>query len=600
MNEKEQMNIVIVGHVDHGKSTVIGRLLSDTGSLPNGKLEFVKENCRRNAKPFEYAFLLDALKDEQAQGITIDTCRCFFKTGKRDYIIIDAPGHIEFLKNMITGAARAEAALLVIDANEGVKENSKRHGYLVSMLGIKQVVVLINKMDLAGYGEETFNRIKKEYSEFLSRINVKSINFIPISAREGDNMIALSEKMPWYKGVTVLSQLDLFVNEKSEELKAFRFPVQDTYKFTNEGDERRIVAGTIVAGSISEGDEVVFLPSLKKSRIKTIEAFNTPKKKTVCTGEAVGFTLETQIYTRPGEIMIKAAEKEQPKISNRFKANVFWVGRAPMIKEKTYKLKLATGRAAVKLVGINHSLDASDLSTVNNKKQIDRHDVAECVFETMKPIAFDSISDLKTTGRFVIVDNYEIAGGGIVLESVTQEDSILKEHIRQRENIWEKGLINPPERAVKNSHKSKFIVFTGMKDTGKKNIAKLLEKELFEKNFNVYYLGMANIELGLDSDIKVEGKDIEERIRRLGELARILTDTGLIFITTIDEADDYDIETLKLLNEPNDIIVVIVGENSLTRYPADLELGTPDDSKTAINKVVSLLKEKEVIVEYYL
>ncbi|OGF49188.1 MAG: adenylyl-sulfate kinase, partial [Candidatus Firestonebacteria bacterium GWA2_43_8] len=580
--------------------TVIGRLLSDTGSLPNGKLEFVKENCRRNAKPFEYAFLLDALKDEQAQGITIDTCRCFFKTGKRDYIIIDAPGHIEFLKNMITGAARAEAALLVIDANEGVKENSKRHGYLVSMLGIKQVVVLINKMDLAGYGEETFNRIKKEYSEFLSRINVKSINFIPISAREGDNMIALSEKMPWYKGVTVLSQLDLFVNEKSEELKAFRFPVQDTYKFTNEGDERRIVAGTIVAGSISEGDEVVFLPSLKKSRIKTIEAFNTPKKKTVCTGEAVGFTLETQIYTRPGEIMIKAAEKEQPKISNRFKANVFWVGRAPMIKEKTYKLKLATGRAAVKLVGINHSLDASDLSTVNNKKQIDRHDVAECVFETMKPIAFDSISDLKTTGRFVIVDNYEIAGGGIVLESVTQEDSILKEHIRQRENIWEKGLINPPERAVKNSHKSKFIVFTGMKDTGKKNIAKLLEKELFEKNFNVYYLGMANIELGLDSDIKVEGKDIEERIRRLGELARILTDTGLIFITTIDEADDYDIETLKLLNEPNDIIVVIVGENSLTRYPADLELGTPDDSKTAINKVVSLLKEKEVIVEYYL
>ena len=600
MHEKEQMNIVIVGHVDHGKSTVIGRLLSDTGSLPNGKLEFVKENCRRNAKPFEYAFLLDALKDEQAQGITIDTCRCFFKTEKRDYIIIDAPGHIEFLKNMITGAARAEAALLVIDANEGVKENSKRHGYLVSMLGIKQVVVLINKMDLADYGEETFNRIKNEYSEFLSRINVKSINFIPISAREGDNMIALSEKMPWYKGATVLSQLDLFENEKSEEQKAFRFPVQDTYKFTNEGDERRIVAGTIVAGSISEGEEVVFLPSLKKSRIRTIEAFNTPKKKSVGTGEAVGFTLETQIYTRPGEIMIKAAEKEQPKISNRFKANVFWVGRAPMIKEKTYKLKLATGRAAVKLVEIRHSLDASDLSTVNNKKQIDRHDVAECVFETMKPIAFDSIGDLKTTGRFVIVDNYEIAGGGIVLESVTQEDSILKEHIRLRENIWEKGLINPPERAVKNNHKSKFIVFTGLKDTGKKNIAKLLEKELFEKNFNVYYLGMANIELGLDSDIKIEGKDVEERIRRLGELARILTDTGLIFITTIDEADDYDIETLKLLNEPNDIIVVSVGENSLTRYPADLELGTPDDSKTAINKVMELLKDKEVIVEYYL
>ena len=164
MSKEEQMNIVIIGHVDHGKSTVIGRLLSDTGSLPEGKLEFVKETCRKTAKPFEYAFLIDALKDEQSQGITIDTARCFFKTKKRDYIIIDAPGHIEFLRNMITGAARAEAALLVIDANEGIRENSKRHGYIMSLLGIKQAAVLVNKMDLVGYSNESFNSIKKEFS----------------------------------------------------------------------------------------------------------------------------------------------------------------------------------------------------------------------------------------------------------------------------------------------------------------------------------------------------------------------------------------------------------------------------------------------------
>ena len=206
---KQDMNIVIVGHVDRGKSTVIGRLLADTNSLPEGKLEQVKETCRRNSKPFEYAFLLDALKDEQAQGITIDTARCFFQTERRNYIIIDAPGHIEFLKNMITGASRAEAALLVIDASEGIQENSRRHGYMLSMLGIKQVCVLVNKMDLIGYSEKPFRRIEKQYRRFLKKVDVEPLCFIPISAREGDNVANHSGKMPWYRGKNVLEVLDL-------------------------------------------------------------------------------------------------------------------------------------------------------------------------------------------------------------------------------------------------------------------------------------------------------------------------------------------------------------------------------------------------------
>lgn len=197
MDNREQMNIVIVGHVDHGKSTVIGRLLADTDSLPEGKLESVKEYCRKNSRPFEYAFLLDALKDEQAQGITIDTARCFFKTNKRDYIIIDAPGHIEFLKNMVTGASRAEAALLVIDAKEGIRENSKRHGHIAAMLGIKQVVVLVNKMDLIDFDREVFNSICAEFAEFLNKINIKPLNFIPISAFNGDNVAGKSENTQW-------------------------------------------------------------------------------------------------------------------------------------------------------------------------------------------------------------------------------------------------------------------------------------------------------------------------------------------------------------------------------------------------------------------
>lgn len=599
MSKEEQMNIVIVGHVDHGKSTVIGRLLSDTGSLPEGKLEFVKDTCRKNAKPFEYAFLIDALKDEQSQGITIDTARCFFKTKKRDYIIIDAPGHIEFLRNMITGAARAEAALLVIDANEGIRENSKRHGYMMSLLGIKQAAVLVNKMDLVGYSKESFNSIKKEFSVFLNNINVKNVDYIPISAREGDNIVKLSERMPWYKGKTVIEQLDYFVPEKMRELKSFRFPVQDIYKFTKEDDERRIIAGIVASGSIDMNEEVVFLPSQKTSKIKTIEAFNSPQKNSVSVGESVGFTLDTQIYIHPGEIMIKAKDKEYPKVSRQFKANIFWVAKSPMIKDKTYKIKLATARASVKLVSINKSLDVLDLSTTK-KNQIDRHDVAECVFETIKPIAFDIITENEITGRFVIVDNYEIVGGGIILESLSDNDFTLKDHIRLRENIWGKGLIGAGEREKRNKHKSKFVVFVGAENIAKQNIAKTLEKDLFDKNYSVYYMGISSMDHGLDADIKIYDKNMEEKIRRLGELARILTDTGLIFITTIDAADDFDIEILKMLSEPNEIVVVSVGESGLARFKPDLEIKNYSDPAEAVKKVINLLMDKEVILEYYL
>ncbi len=272
--ELEQMSIVVIGHVDHGKSTVVGRLLADTKSLPEGKLEDVKAQCKRNSKPFEYAFLLDALKDEQDQGITIDSARCFFKSEKRQYIIIDAPGHIEFLKNMISGAARAEAAVLVIDAKEGVQENSRRHGYLLSMLGIRQVVVLVNKMDLVEYDQSVYDAIEAEYTEFLAKVGIQARYFIPVSAREGDNIASRSELSNWFSGPTVLESLDNFEKEPSPVDQPFRFPVQDIYKFTEEDDDRRIVAGRVETGVARVGDEVVFLPSGKTSTIATVEGFN--------------------------------------------------------------------------------------------------------------------------------------------------------------------------------------------------------------------------------------------------------------------------------------------------------------------------------------
>jgi len=596
---RTKMNVVIVGHVDHGKSTVIGRLLAETNSLPEGKLEQVKAMCAKNAKPFEYAFLLDALKDEQAQGITIDTARCFFKTDKRDYIILDAPGHIEFLKNMVTGASRAEAALLVIDAHEGIKENSKRHGHMLSMLGIRQVSILVNKMDLVDYSEEVFNQVKKDFTAFLKNLNVTPESFIPISAMEGDNIVTQSPKTSWYQGSSVLNQMDLFKIQPSLIERDFRLPIQDIYKFTKSKDDRRIFAGTIETGKISVGDRVLFLPSQKQSTIQSIESFNTTEKKEAVAGEATGVTLETQIYIKPGEMMVREDQKKS-QVSARFKANIFWVGKAPMIMNKVYKLKLASSRMPVKLVAIKSILDTSDLSTINNKLQIDRHDVSECILETSKPLAFDLASEIENTSRFVIVDNYEISGGGIILQSLDDNENSLKDHIKERSSIWETSSIKAEERIAAYNHKSKFIVVTGNTKSNKEDIAKHLERRLFNNNFKAYYLGISSIKHGLDADLAHNSDTNDEYIRRLGELAHIMTDSGQIFITTISNTDEYDIEKLKLLNEPHDILIIKVGDENQNNFDANLTIESDADTEDAVNQVYTLLIQKEIILEYYL
>ncbi len=564
MNKREQMNVVVVGHVDHGKSTVIGRLLADTGSLPEGKLEQVRAQCERNSRPFEYAFLLDALKDEQAQGITIDTARCFFKTEKREYIIIDAPGHIEFLKNMVSGAARAEAALLVIDAHEGIRENSKRHGYLLSMLGIKKVIILVNKMDLVGYRETDFEKIKSEYGAFLDKLKVKPITYIPVSARNGENLTQKSQLMPWFKGGSVLETVDALAIKEQPHDKPFRMPVQDIYKFTEHNDDRRIFAGTIETGSVNVGDTIIFRPSGKKSRITSIEGFNEPVKTSAHNGDATGFTLEDEVYIKRGEILCRP-EQKQPIVTSRFRANVFWMGKAPLIRDKKYKLKIATARATVRLIDIVNSIDATSLSTIDKKVQLDRHDVAECVFETTKPIAFDTIDEIETTGRFVIVDNNDIAGGGIVTGSEESQESWLDSHVSSREKRWEHGLVTRGNRVARNNHGSRFVLVTG---TNSRKIAVELEKQLFSAGFNSYYLSDATIRAGIDAELTSDDFN-ENKTFRIGEIGRILTDAGFIFITALDECDDYDIKVIRQLNNPEPVFVASVNKDGNDSF-ADL------------------------------
>ena len=363
----ETMNIVIVGHVDHGKSTLLGRLYADSGSLPEGKLEKVQAICRQQGKEFEYAFLFDAFLEEQEQGITIDTARTFFMWNGRQYIIIDAPGHKEFLKNMVSGAARAEAALLLIDALEGVKEQSKKHGYLLSMLGVKQVAVVVNKMDLVGYRQDVFDGIEKEYREFLSQFKVTPERVVPVSAKLGDNIVTRSEHMPWYQGPTVLDTLGLFQKGSARSDQSLRFPVQDVYKF----DARRIIAGRITAGRLSVGDRLVFSPSNKTANIKSIEAFNIePSPTEARAGQSVGVTLDEQIFVERGEIASR--QDDLPLVSTAFRANVFWLGRRPLERAKKYLIRLGTREVGCEIAAIHRIVDTTDLDHHQGGQTVDK------------------------------------------------------------------------------------------------------------------------------------------------------------------------------------------------------------------------------------
>ncbi|MCU0847313.1 MAG: GTP-binding protein [Spirochaetes bacterium] len=596
MGLREKLNLVFVGHVDHGKSTIVGRLLADTDSLPEGKLEQVKNNCEINSKPFEYAFLIDALKDEQSQGITIDAARVFFKTVKRDFIIIDAPGHIEFLKNMITGASRAEAALLVIDAEEGIRENSRRHGFLLSMLGVRQIAVLVNKMDLVGYEKSVYDGIVSEYGNFLRGLKVEPKLFIPVSGRNGDNITPGNNSMGWYSGKSVLELLDDFIPYESPVLKPFRMPVQDVYKFTKFGDGRRIVAGTIDAGSINIGDGIVFYPSGKKSRVKSIESFNSAPGEMMAAPSTTGLTLDEQIFIKRGELAAKAGEK-QPTVSSMMRVSLFWLGKMPLMKKKEYILKTGTFKVPMKLDSILRMIDAESLDDCTGKDQVDRHDVAECILNLSKAAAFDLAEDNPLTSRFVIVDDFEIAGGGIIIESLDDRQSWVRDMVLLRNYKWERSAIPLDKRYERYNQKSMLILITGGKDVGKKTLARALEKSLFDEGKFVYFLGIGNVLYGVDADIKVRDRkeNAEEHIRRLSEVSNILLDAGIILIVTAIDLTQYDLEIIKTTVNPESIEAVWVGDEGSTDMKYDLYIPTIENLDEAVGMIKEDLQNKGVI-----
>jgi bifunctional enzyme CysN/CysC len=487
----EQLKIVIVGHVDHGKSTFVGRLFHDTGSLPEGKLEQLQQIAERRGVPFEWANLMDALQSERDQNITIDTAQIWFQTRKRQYVIIDAPGHKEFLKNMITGAANAEAALLLIDAHEGVQENSRRHGYLLNLLGIRQIAVLVNKMDLENYSQAKFNQIEAEYRAWLRTIGVEPIVFVPIAAKHGDCIASLSPNMPWWRGPTVLETLDNFKMSELPKNQPLRFPIQDIYRF----DERRILAGRVESGSIKVGDKLVFSPSNKTSTVKSIERWNARHSDSAAAGESIGITLTEQIFVTRGAIA--ALETAPPFELSSFKVRLFWLGKQPFAKGKLYKLKLAAQEVECQIEGIERVIDASTLETVSRKQNelfVGRYEVAELTLHTKAPIAFDVHSEIVPTGRFVIVDGFDVAGGGIIAADNyprRTHDSNTKSN-----NIyWSHGKVTLQQRELRNGHCGYVLWMTGLSSAGKSTIATELNVSVQSRR-QAYVLDGDNIRTG--------------------------------------------------------------------------------------------------------
>lgn len=526
-SESEQLKIVIVGHVDHGKSTFVGRLFYDTGSLAEGKLEQLQAVAQRRGVPFEWANLMDALQSERDQNITIDTAQIWFRTPKRQYVIIDAPGHKEFLKNMITGAASAEAALLLIDANEGIQEQSRRHGYMLNLLGIRQVVVLVNKMDLQDYSQERFAQIERDFRAFLSSIGLRPERFIPIAAKQGDNISTLSPNMPWWTGPTVVEALDEFTVTELPNDQALRLPIQDVYRF----DERRILAGRVESGAVKVGDRLLFTPGNKSSTVKSIERWNAPSRDIATAGESVGLTLTEQIFVERGAVA--SLEKSPPYELTRFKARVFWLGRMPFLKGRLYRLKLATQEVDCEIDSIDRVIDASTLETISRKEKgvlIGRHEVAELTLRTKRPLAFDVHSEIRATGRFVIVDGLEVCGGGIIAEDSYPKrtsDSLHKSgHI-----YWSQGKVTAEQRARRQGHPGRIVWLTGLSGAGKSTVATELERELFNLGKQAYVLDGDNIRHGLCSDLAFSPQDRQENIRRVGEVAKLFADAGLICIT---------------------------------------------------------------------
>lgn len=518
------VRIVIAGSVDHGKSTLVGRLLHETGSLADGKMAAVREACLRRGVEFEWAFLTDALQAERDQNVTIDAAQIGLRTPGGRVLLVDAPGHEEFLKNMVTGAASADAALLIVAADEGWREQSRRHAYLLGFLGLRQIKIIVNKLDRVEFSEPAFRRLQEDGRTYLKTIGIEGAEFIPVSARAGENVVAKSPAMPWYVGPSVLEALDGFTAPLPLDDQPLRFIVQDVYRH----GERRIVAGRVESGTLRLGDEIVFWPYHKRATVASIERWPVVLDSAGA-GDSIGIVLESSAFVERGAIA--SHPRDSPIVSNRLHGSLFWLGRQDLVCGMHCRIKLGTQDVLARVATIERIFDPGrtfDGETATGS--LPRHGAAEVSLELRRPLVFDRHERIASCGRFVVQMDHEIAGGGIV----TRGEYPGERRETKSANVTEsRGLITAADHASRHGHRGGVVWLTGLSGAGKSTIARALEGELFTRRLLVSVLDGDNLRRGLNSDLGFAPADRVENIRRTAEVARLLADAGSVVIVAL-------------------------------------------------------------------
>jgi len=503
--------IAFAGHVDHGKSTVIGRLLSETKQVRDDKFQKVKNFCDSTGRRFEFAFLLDALQEEQHQGITIDVTEVPWRFEGREFTLIDTPGHREFLKNMVGGASRADAAVLILDAAEGIQPHFRKQIKVFSLLNTPKLIVLLNKMDLVQGSREVYEQRRREVTEAFLASNLPEPLVIPVAAWSGDNLLARSDLMPWYMGPHFAQALNELPENKNLALEALRFPIQDVYKF----DDKRIYVGRVESGSLKVGEALRFLPSGRTSVITTIEVHGEPGRQSAGPGEAVGITLADPLFLERGELGF--APEQMPRLSQTLTADIFWLSPKPLAVGDKFKFRSSTAERTAQIEAIESVFDLSG----DHSTQIENGGVGRIRLTLDAPLAHDFYKDCEATGRFILIDEYWPAGGGRILSD------------KRAYLSTERSEVSSSERLAQNGHGGLTIWLTGLSGAGKSTIAKSLEKRLFDQGARSMILDGDNLRQGLCSDLGFSDMDRAENIRRTAEVAKLFADAGLVSIVSL-------------------------------------------------------------------
>lgn len=559
------------GSVDDGKSTLIGRLLYDSKAIFRDQLDAIETTSRNSGEAeLNLALLMDGLKAEREQKITIDVAYRYFATPKRKFIIADTPGHIQYTRNMVTGASTADLTIVLIDARKGVLTQSKRHAFIASLLQIPHMVIAVNKMDLVDYSEEVFNQITKDFTEFAQKLDIDDISFIPISALKGDNIVNKSEEMPWYNGATLMYKLENVQIGSRKNRVDFRLPVQYVIR---PNQDFRGFAGTIASGSLRVGEEIMVLPGKLKSKVKSIIHY-TENLQEATSGSSVTITIEDELDISRGDMIVRS--KNVPAISQEFEAIVCWMNESPLRNENSYIIMHTTRTAQAIPLRLHYKIDVDTLHR-KDTDTLELNEIGRVRFAVSRPLFFDPYKINNETGSFIIIDpasNVTVGAGmirGIETEGEGQEEK--KETEKSANTVWESWNIPRGKRSLRYGHQPLVLWFTGISGAGKSTIAKALEKRLWDMGKQTMLLDGDQLRHGLCRDLGFSDKDRKENIRRVGEVARLFYEHGNIVICTFVSPFLRDREKVRRLIPDHNFVEVQVSctkETAVERDPKGL------------------------------